>query len=96
MQVELDGSQISTMDAFHQQIGEKLDFGPYYGQNLNALWDMLSTDVERPVHLVWRNSSASREKMGAEAFNMIVEVLQAAQDDDVKTGRQQRFTYALE
>ncbi|MCK6885045.1 barstar family protein [Enterobacter roggenkampii] len=26
-----------------------LDFGPYYGRNLDALWDRLSTDVERPV-----------------------------------------------
>ncbi|EOG8017508.1 barstar family protein [Enterobacter ludwigii] len=26
-----------------------LDFVPYYGRNLDALWDRLSTDVERPV-----------------------------------------------
>ena len=95
MQAELDGNRISTMDDFHRQIADSLDFGPYYGRNLNALWDMLSTDVERPAHLIWRHSAASREKMGQEAFNMIVEVLQSAQDDDVKKDRPKRFTYAL-
>jgi ribonuclease inhibitor len=96
MQAELDGNEIGTIDAFHRQIAEKLDFGPYYGRNLNALWDMLSGDVERPMHLIWRDSAASREKMGPEAFDMVIEVLQSAQDEDANAGRPQRFTYALE
>ena len=95
MQADLDGKQILTLEAFHQQIAEALDFGLHYGRNLNALWDMLSGDVERPAHLVWHEAAVSRAGLGPEAFDMVIEVLRSAQEEDASMGRQARFTFAL-
>ena len=33
------------------------------------MWDVLTTDVERPVHLVWHDARASEQAMGTDAFS---------------------------
>ncbi|MBF6467836.1 barstar family protein [Nocardia beijingensis] len=60
MRVTIDGARIRTDADLHRALWAPLDFGPYYGRNLNALWDRLTTDVERPVEIVWKNSGTSR------------------------------------
>ena len=37
MRVTIDGAQIRTHADLHNALGDLLDFGPYYGHNLNAL-----------------------------------------------------------
>ncbi|WP_242270258.1 MULTISPECIES: barstar family protein [unclassified Pseudomonas] len=49
MIIQLDGLSISTEEAFHKQISSSFSVTQYYGNNLNALWDLLSTDVDRPI-----------------------------------------------
>lgn len=39
----LDGAKMETRLAAHREIAEKLDFPEYYGANLDALWDIMST-----------------------------------------------------
>lgn len=39
----IDASQISDLNAVHQFFRTQLDFPDYYGNNLDALYDMLST-----------------------------------------------------
>ncbi|MFE3262555.1 barstar family protein [Nocardia sp. NPDC059091] len=82
MQVTIDGTQIRTQTDFHNTLGRLLDFGPYYGHNSSGLWDRLTTDVERPVEIVWESSGISRELMGIEAFDAIATVLRDAADRD--------------
>lgn len=41
-EVYIDGRLIQTELDFHRTISSALDFGPYYGNNLDALWDLLS------------------------------------------------------
>lgn len=95
MHVQLDGHQIRTEADFHRQVAALLDFGPYYGRNLDALRDRLSTDVPRPVHLTWTAARASRAAMGAAAFDRVERVLQAVAQQDVEWGLTDRFTYEL-
>jgi ribonuclease inhibitor len=95
MRVELDGSQVHNEADFHRQMTVLLDFGRHYGRNLAALRDRLSTDVERPVHLVWVDAEASRAALGSAAFDRIQRVLQATVDQDVELKRDDRFTYEL-
>ncbi|GAX45868.1 Barstar [Tolypothrix sp. NIES-4075] len=57
MKVEIKGNKIFTINDFHRQIAKLLDLEPYYGNNFNALWDSLTTDVERPVSLIWLDSA---------------------------------------
>lgn len=95
MKVEIKGNKIFTINDFHQQIAKLLDLGSYYGNNFNALWDSLTTDVERPVSLIWLDSAISRENLGDEAFNMIVQILQKVQDYDVEASCNEKFTFEL-
>ncbi len=39
--VILDGSKINSENDFHKLMAELLDFGSFYGENLDALWDMM-------------------------------------------------------
>lgn len=92
MRVILDGSQIHAEKDLHQQLADKLDFGPYYGGNLDALWDRLYRDVERPVELIWQASKASKEALGAEKFDKIAEIMIKVMEEDASKEPDDRFT----
>ncbi|WP_327150159.1 barstar family protein [Nocardia sp. NBC_01329] len=92
MRATIDGTQIRTHADLHNALSGPLDFGPYYGHNLNALWDRLTTDVERPVEIVWESSGVSRELMGVEAFEAIASVLIEAAELDVSNPVDARLT----
>ncbi|TLW94763.1 barnase inhibitor [Saccharomonospora piscinae] len=91
----LDGRKVRTIQEFHREISQLLDFGPYYGHNLGALRDRLSRDVERPVHLRWEHASYSRCLLDDEYFGKIVNILTRAARDDEKYDWSERFTYDL-
>ncbi|WP_436534858.1 barstar family protein [Actinoplanes sp. HUAS TT8] len=95
MRVEIDGHRIRSEADFHRQAASLLDFGPYYGHNLDALWDRLSTDVPRPVHLVWSAADVSREAMGATAFDRVERILRRTVEQDAGYNWVDRFTYQL-
>jgi ribonuclease inhibitor len=75
----LDGQLIHTERDFHNLISPLLDFGPYYGNNLNALWDMLSSGVGENTVLHWANSDLARARLG-ETFNTIVSLFEEAKN----------------
>ncbi|HLS54359.1 MAG TPA: barstar family protein [Tissierellaceae bacterium] len=41
--IVLNGRRIHSKEEFHKEIKDKFDFPSYYGANLDALWDMLTT-----------------------------------------------------
>lgn len=45
----LDGSKMTNKNEAHLYLKEKLNFPDYYGENLDALWDMLSSISEAIV-----------------------------------------------
>ena len=94
MIVALEGTQIRNAACFHREISEKLNFGPYYGSNLSALLDALTSWVPGPVHLVWKDSAESQKNMGGD-YECIVEVLRLAQAKDEALPVEQRFTFEL-
>ncbi|WP_225812252.1 barstar family protein [Streptomyces spinosus] len=94
--VEISGAEINSPEEFHKVLAEKFDFGPYYRPNAAALWDRLSTDVERPIELIWRNSEASREAMGVVAFDDLRALLLRVQEQDEEYGWDDRFTVRFE
>jgi ribonuclease inhibitor len=95
MDVELDGRRILTVDQFHFAISHALDFGSYYGANLSALWDRLSRDVPRPVHLTWVYAESSREALGDEVFERIVKILTDVRDSDLAADYEDRFEFEI-
>jgi ribonuclease inhibitor len=95
MRVILDGSRVKSEDDLHRELVSLLDFGPYYGANLDALWDRLSTDVPRPVHLVWVASGISRDAMGSLLFDRVERILLNTAEQDITFNLADRFTYEL-
>ena len=95
MKVIINGNDIKTESDFHKYIALALNFPSYYGKNLDALWDVLSTDIERPVTLVWKNSMLSQEAMG-EDFIRIHDLLNRVVAQDIKWGLDEKFELRIE
>jgi ribonuclease inhibitor len=90
----LDGAHVLSEKEFHSIMSASLDFGPYYGRNLDALWDRLSTNVERPVKIIWLNSDLSRIYLGC-YFDEIIKVFERAKLQDLNSHGEEKFEYVL-
>jgi ribonuclease inhibitor len=95
MHAELDGKQIASDADFHSAIAAALPFPHFYGRNLDALSDVVTGMLERPIVLIWKNSKISSAAM-PERFDAIVQVLQDAEHRDRQDGRSDRFELRLE
>ncbi|MDO9005723.1 MAG: barstar family protein [Aquabacterium sp.] len=96
MIAEIDGSRIRSEVDFHVAIAQALRFPSYYGSNLDALRDILSADIERPVQLVWSNSTFSQSAMPLD-FDRIVEILRNVERQDAEWNlpEEERFKFEL-
>ena len=61
-QILLDGAALTTRAQIHQTLAEALDFPPYYGGNLDALYDCL-TDLPLPVRIDLVNTDALEQSL---------------------------------
>ncbi|MGW7454267.1 barstar family protein [Streptomyces sp. NPDC054787] len=96
MKIEIDGAVIRSERDLHEFLAGALDFGPYYGANLSALWDRLTADVERPVQIVWKESELSRRVLGETEFEKIRDLLLRVQSQDESFGWSDRFSVTFE
>ncbi|MBP5789978.1 MAG: barstar family protein, partial [Neisseriaceae bacterium] len=76
---------------------------PFYGRNLDALWDVFTGGfLDRPAHLIWYDSKISEEVLG-ETFHKIIEMFEEVRihDEDLCQRLPQfwqpdeKFTYEL-
>ena len=72
--VKLAGESIRSLEEFYGEMARQLRFPGYFGRNLDALWDVLTTDVKGPVELAWEDSEASKKSMG-EDFKKVAALL---------------------
>ncbi len=61
---KLPGKAIRSLEEFYEEIAREFHFPEYFGRNLDALWDVLTTGIEGPIELVWEDSADSRKSMG--------------------------------
>lgn len=90
----LDGLQITNREGFYKYLVILLDLRYDFGNNLDALWDSMSTDVERPLNLIWENSDYSHARMG-DYFDRIVEVFRKVEEFDSNTSWSDVFSLTL-
>lgn len=64
MTVQLLGTEMTTRQALHAHLKERLGFPDYYGENLDALWDCLRADVDLPITIQWLDFSSSQQALG--------------------------------
>jgi ribonuclease inhibitor len=81
----LNGSTIHSLDDFYDRFSTLMDLPEHFGRNIDALWDILSTDVEGPFEIVWKHADDSRKLMGKD-FDRIVKLLRELEKerDDFK------------
>ncbi len=72
--IKLPGKSISSLDEFYGEIAKILRFPEHFGRNLDALWDVLTTDIKGPVELAWEDSELSKKSMGKD-FEKVVALL---------------------
>ncbi|MEN5182068.1 barstar family protein [Comamonas testosteroni] len=95
MEILIDGDTIEKASDFHRAFASALGIESFYGENLHALWDVLSASIERPVTLTWTQSGKSKKALGAD-FDAIVDVLRRVELQDEKFGWVDRFSFVLE
>lgn len=95
MEIIIDGEAIKTERDFHRAFSLALGIENFYGENLHALWDVLSANVERPATLIWKKSDKSKKILGAD-FDAIVDVLRRVEMQDQKFGWVENFSFSLE
>lgn len=79
--VILDALEMTDKEALHKYLQHQLGFPEYYGGNLDALWDMLST-LSSPVHIILINSDALYSNLGGYADLLLALFVEAAEDND--------------
>lgn len=78
--LSLNGKAIQTADDFYDRISSVFDLPDHFGRNLDALWDVLSTDVEGPFEIIWKHADLSKKSMGKD-FNRIVKLLRNLEEE---------------
>jgi ribonuclease inhibitor len=92
----LDGASMKNERDFHRQISKLLDFGPYYGNNPHALWDMLGGGIADGFFLHWKDSDMARKSIGEEKFRILIFYLDEATKIPISKGCPNGFCYVLE
>ncbi len=80
----LDGSQMTSKLAAHIYIKALFDFPSYYGGNLDALWDMLST-ISVPTSICLINEDQLAKNLG-EYGKLLTDVFQEASCENNNIG----------
>ena len=94
--VEIDGYLIENEKEFYICLAKQIDLGDYFGKNLDALYDALSRNVERPVHIRWKNHELSEKKLG-KCFSIIKNIMSDVSKEDEKAFPEgKRFTFSLD
>ncbi len=71
----LSGKTVRSLDEFYDALSRQLAFPPHFGRNLDALWDLLTTDVTGPIDLIWDDAGASKRAMKRD-YDRVLALLQ--------------------
>lgn len=76
----LDGEQITTREQLHAALKELLELPDYYGNNLDALWDVLTGWVEMPLSIRWVHFHESEKTLG-DYSQLVLQLFQEAEEE---------------
>lgn len=70
----------------HNEIKEKLGFPEWYGNNLDALWDMLTGFIETPISItiIFKPETKAAEVLKENVLKIIKTFKEAAQEEEIK------------
>lgn len=84
----IDFTEIGDYEDFYTQLKEKAKLPEYFGDNLDALSDVITGELEMPLHLEFVNMSVDQ----LELFEDLLTMLEDIEDENEKF----TFAYYLE
>jgi ribonuclease inhibitor len=79
--VTLNGDNMTSREEAHIYLSCKLDFPEYYGRNLDALWDILST-ISEPMEIRLLSSNKLKENLGEYAESLLSVFEDASEENE--------------
>lgn len=79
---------IHSVAQFYHQLQTSLALEATFGQNLDALYDSLSTDIEGPIFIYWHHYREDAQRLGEKCFKAIQQVF-----EDIQAERPDFFVY---
>lgn len=76
----LNGKKMTDKVKAHEYLKRKLKLPDYYGENLDALWDILSTSSE-PIEIKFINEDALTKKLGTYGGEIIQVFIDATEEN---------------
>ena len=76
----LDGNKIESLADFYDRISSLMKLSAHFGRNLDALWDVLATDIEGPFEISWMHADNSQKLMGKD-FNRVLQLLRELEEE---------------
>lgn len=77
MEIYIDFLEIGDYEDFYTQLKEKLPLPEYFGNNLDALYDVITGELEMPLHIEFVNMSVEQ----LEIFEDLLTTLEDAEDE---------------
>ena len=77
MEVYIDFLEIGDYEDFYTQLKEKLTLPEHFGDNLDALFDIITGELEMPLHLEFVNLSVEQ----LDIFEDLLTTLEDAEEE---------------
>lgn len=77
MEVYIDFLEIGDYEDFYAQLKEKLPLPEHFGDNLDALFDSITGELEMPLHIEFVNMNVEQ----LEIFEDLLTTLEDAEDE---------------
>ena len=71
-------NNIRTLDQLYDELARQLGFPRHFGRNLDALWDVLTADVEGPLSIVWEDAEQAQACLGDDYARVVALLEEAA------------------
>ena len=90
--IVIDFSKCKYPMDLHNEIRKKLELPEWYGNYLDALWDMLTGFIETPISItvIFKPDTKAAENLKENVLKIIETFKEAAQEDD-----EMKFSYEL-
>ena len=81
IEIKLNGSKMKDKETAHEYLKRKLSLPDYYGKNLDALWDLLSTDTS-PKKIIIKNPEMIIINLGTYGGSLLDTFREAADENE--------------
>ena len=76
-EIYIDFVNIGDYEDFYEQLKSKLELPDYFGDNLDALYDVISGELEMPLHIEFVNMSVDQ----LETFEDLLTTLEDVEEE---------------